>query len=663
MKRLYALLVGICDYRPQQVLGGMAAFPALSGCTDDARDLLHFLQLDPDWAVHPLLLTDAQATKQGIANAITQHLGQAGTDDLVLFYFSGHGAVELADERVWQEKRLQGIVAFTDHADPGKVMLADKELRFLFTRLYEKTGAHILTIFDCCHAGDNLRAAAAADWTAKQIAVEFPVRPWQDFLFHPHFQPADFYQKGIDQVMPPGRYVQLAACAPDEIAKESLIQGRKRGVFTWYLLQSLQQAGSVATYADLIHRVRTQLQFSFTQTPQHDVPRQHADLAQSGFLGKPAGALARACSLEYNAAAGVYFIDRGYFHHVLKDVTLVKVRHGNTECWGRVSQVSAHTALVAFTAEALAGLPRTALPATLHQVVQRALRLYVHQVDAALQHFDPLLARLGNKDTSACIQWDSEGAAAEYWIVMRHFGAYIAFKNDPARPLLAPVFWKNADAAETLAAYIRHIAQWHFTLHLSNNGQQNAILPAHFIQIQAFQLQNGQWAPLAPGADGLQPVLEKQAHGGQAVLKIRLKNSSTQPLQIAALYLSRRFGCDTLHLLGPSRTLPFAPGEEKWLAQDAGAELPFEMEPEIVHFNTPAYCDFLKIIFANTPLRTDMFELAELPGPLETTPKITDSEDDTTRGRVPEDWNTLVMPLVFKNPDFDPQRPEVLPEW
>ena len=82
-RTIYALFVGIDAY-PGPV-------NPLSGCVNDVtrmRDLLAARVSGAKDRFAPLLLANAQATRQGIIDAWRSHLGQAGPGDVALFYYS-----------------------------------------------------------------------------------------------------------------------------------------------------------------------------------------------------------------------------------------------------------------------------------------------------------------------------------------------------------------------------------------------------------------------------------------------------------------------------------------------------------------------------------------------------------------------------------------------
>lgn len=83
--RVFAVLVGVSEYNTK---------PQLSFCDDDAYQMGIFLR-GPEGGSIPLsrmsVLIDQKATKNAILQAMRKRFALAGPDDLIIFYFSGHG--------------------------------------------------------------------------------------------------------------------------------------------------------------------------------------------------------------------------------------------------------------------------------------------------------------------------------------------------------------------------------------------------------------------------------------------------------------------------------------------------------------------------------------------------------------------------------------------
>ncbi|MFM7191291.1 MAG: caspase family protein, partial [Microcystaceae cyanobacterium] len=87
LANLYALLVGIDRYT--------SPVPPLMGCVNDILNFKQYLEgrSSPGQLQTQTLLNEA-ATREAVIAGFRDFLGQAGADDLALFYYAGHGAQE-----------------------------------------------------------------------------------------------------------------------------------------------------------------------------------------------------------------------------------------------------------------------------------------------------------------------------------------------------------------------------------------------------------------------------------------------------------------------------------------------------------------------------------------------------------------------------------------
>ena len=134
-KNIYALLVGIDRYAPTSV----APIPTLKGCANDINAIETYLrdlkrQIAGEWTLQPpKKLIDEQATRQAIVDGFLQYLTQADSNDIALFYCSGHGSQEPAPPEFMHLEPnglLETLVCY-DSRTTGNHDLADKELRYL----------------------------------------------------------------------------------------------------------------------------------------------------------------------------------------------------------------------------------------------------------------------------------------------------------------------------------------------------------------------------------------------------------------------------------------------------------------------------------------------------------------------------------------------------
>ena len=237
MKKIYALLIGINEY---------SVGNELYGCLNDVANIEGYLTQLPDCDLRLRKLTNTEATKSNVVQAISEHLGSAEDGDVALLYFSGHGVQEDAPD--WSEQSddqyLECIVC-CDQIN-GHFLLADKEMRFLFGRF--NPGVQLVTIFDCCHSGDNTRdfrlAAMSSNDKKNNSAQEertrrynrsFQKRQTVDFIFSEELMSGDAFNGSFQDVLPNYPHIHLAAC----MSFEKAIETGGQGLFTRFLVETL----------------------------------------------------------------------------------------------------------------------------------------------------------------------------------------------------------------------------------------------------------------------------------------------------------------------------------------------------------------------------------------------------------------------------------------
>ena len=318
MRTLYALLVGIDDYR---------AVRPLRGCVQDVRAVRDHLDatLAPDTRLAAVELLNGAATRAAVIEGLRSHLTQAGPDDVALFWFSGHGSEEPVP--AWAEfleptGMVQTLVCADSHTDEVPD-LWDKELSVLLDRVAERAG-HVTVVLDSCHSDGATRTPIGREPTARTRSVP-PAGPRARASLLPEL---------IERAAagPQVEHVVLAACRSFESAQEDLLDGAYRGIFSWSLLRARQRLGPAATYRELMLAAQTETEIrSAGQSPQ---ARPHASaLLDQPFLGgSAAGAGHRSIP-----AGGIWMrytkegwtIDAGAVHGITNDAGVrVGVRGG-----------------------------------------------------------------------------------------------------------------------------------------------------------------------------------------------------------------------------------------------------------------------------------------------------------------------------------------------
>jgi Caspase domain/GDSL-like Lipase/Acylhydrolase family len=672
-KNCYALFVGIDDYREEIVINNLAVFPKLGGCVSDVTAVREQLAKDDTLTLHAKTLTDRQATKAAIVEAFEQHLGKAKKSDLVLFHFAGHGTVENADRAIWTTEtdgRLEGIVCYYDKGDAGKLILADKEIRYLLQRLWRKTEAHILVMFDCCHSGDNTRSIAAALPGAEKgvkltprrsrAGLSFPQRAWSDFIFSKDLKAEQFKGKTIDEVIPPGRYVQFAAAESNEPALEA----DGHGVFTTALLNALRQTGGYLSYRDLHSRIRNQLRYRFEQRPKLYVPDGAQDLLDQGFLGKAPADAGQGAVMTFNQIGG-YLIDRGAVHGVQEGLTTVQVKLAKGTVTGKVKDVELDTARVLFSSADAAKIGANGHPVVLGGLATRQLRIHLKSRDAADKQLDLLTKALGESEAARFVALENEESKADYTLLFWHGLGYLTRPKDYFRPIARPVDLGQDSFTFFLVSQLRHLAQWEYLAALQNSGK--TALSASALKVEFFIVEaSGQevMVPLKKG--GIELTFDPVTGGGPRdfgrKIKVRVTNRSASDLYVSASFHSYSGSVHGNYLIDPSPVM-LEKGESKWLRDHKSGTVSFSLADVPYWYNWEKTNDLIKLTYSTMQFDAAVFNMAALPEPYfpednRIAQRTKFGDDDPTEPASLQGWNAQNIAFVVRNPLYNKLQPD-----
>lgn len=239
-----ALLVAVEDY-PNE-----AGWPRLRGPRADVAAMRSVLVEQGGFAAENVeVLVDEQATRAGIASAFESLARSSRRDDVLLFYFAGHGSQvddDDGDELDGYDETLIPYDAKAPDGTPNDVL--DDDLSRWIALANENT-RHVVLIFDCCSSGTNVRGS-------QEVAVR-GVPP---------------QVRGLAGVRGGGRtrrgdggsgyaedeldYVSLSACRATQSAFEHEESGAFNGLFTYYLVRELRGCPGDASYEEVLARVR-----------------------------------------------------------------------------------------------------------------------------------------------------------------------------------------------------------------------------------------------------------------------------------------------------------------------------------------------------------------------------------------------------------------------
>ena len=274
IRNLYALLVGIDEYSQKP----------LEGCVNDIKAIKEYLeqQLASDsYQLQIKTLFNKEATRKGIIQGFREHLSEANSNDVVLFYYSGHGSQEEnIPEAFWsfEPDRKNETLFCYDSNLPEHWHLADKELAKMIAEVALKK-PHICVILDCCHSGSGTKDPSS-DIVERLAPGDKRPRPLKTYLFDvdelAKLSPSpDSNFSSTGRQFSQGQHILMAACEDRDTAKELTINGNKRGIFSYCLLETLKRSGKL-TYQELWQETKNAVsrkleKHSITQFPQLEV--------------------------------------------------------------------------------------------------------------------------------------------------------------------------------------------------------------------------------------------------------------------------------------------------------------------------------------------------------------------------------------------------------
>ncbi|MEN0002599.1 MAG: caspase family protein [Bacteroidota bacterium] len=630
-QKIYALLVGINDYP--------APVPPLDGCLNDVKAMQTMLE-SLDWATVELeVLTNDHATKQAIADGFTQHLAKATPEDTALFYFSGHGSQEEAHEvfrYARAEEKLQSVICYDSLTKEGEELvynfLADKELRYLIHQV-SKGGGELVTIFDCCHSGDNTRSSEKARQylAGNQLDEPFPERAWEQFLFAKALQPQDFAKQKVSELLPEGKHIQLAACLSDQRAYERDGQG----LFTKHLADLVTQANTPISYADLIGGLRLRLSNDQRQTPVAYVPKGAEKLAYQPIFGQKVAIAGGGISVVQSD--GEWLLNAGSIDGITEvgKSFAVQDAEGREVFTAQITSIGpTHCKLTVAETHIGKGPYRVDWRSIRAQTVPVFLR-NVQDLQPVQQHL------MGLADLVELVDEEAQAYASVSWEGQQ---LCLAKASAPKQLLVPPMPSQNQGDLNRLVTYLNHIGAWRFLLQLQN--AQSVLRTQQPITFAAFEVhQDGTTTPLDIENGHIPMAFEKGSTGTYSgKFKLQLKNTSRYPLHVGMLYLNMNFMVYPNMLEGGVVLLQ--PGETIWMYGNDPIEL--ELEHQVVADEWAYSTTYFKLIASMQHFDITKYEQPALPKPHE---DVTRFGRFMTKPKIElDDWYTDLLTLQLKNP-------------
>ena len=521
MKRtLYALLVGIDKYPNQRHW--------LRGCVNDIRLIEEYLdgRSAEGYDIAVKTLINRQATREAVITGFLQHLSRAKSNDVALFYFSGHGSqtdTHPDHYLIEADKKNETLVCW-DSREPGGCDLVDKELAVLLAKVAQNS-PHITVVLDCCHASSGTRLYDES--LLRLIHPDKRKRAPETYLYAPENLQRVLgrgYQSLETTGLPIARHFLLAACLSRQGATEySAPRGKRYGIFTYFLHQTLVEADHALTYQEIIQRTRAIISGHVSdQSPQLECygESQPSETFLSGVISIKNEPHFTVC---YDKHIQHWVIDGGAVHGVkppqtngekmvlaifpfktfVKEVKSLKKALAMAEVIDVLPSLS--------RIEISANKPMPLDKSKTYKAVVAGLPLPLARIRIEGEPVGKRLAGLAFKASlggNSSSRYLSIDRVNPDYLLLAEKGNYVIARPVDAQPLVEEVRGYTRESASTAIAYLEHIALWQQTFDLPKNS--GGFLTADSIELTIryrnkeytceeidleYERINGEWKP------------------------------------------------------------------------------------------------------------------------------------------------------------------------
>lgn len=239
----WAILVGVSQY---EYIGDLD-FPGND--VEDMRSVLVNRCGIP--SSHVFACKDSEATKSGIQNAISQVSSRSGSDDLVIFFFSGHGIPSgylpdsgTLDELDGYEETLCPYDALPDSFSND---ITDDEFQAWISAVPSK---NTVCIIDTCGSGGMTKSAARGNLTRGPFLTPST-----------KITREDGFARDLTRDISGRKYLVLMSADDDEVSYE--FEALQNGLFSYYLAEGITKTSA---NADLDPWISFEEAFAYART-------------------------------------------------------------------------------------------------------------------------------------------------------------------------------------------------------------------------------------------------------------------------------------------------------------------------------------------------------------------------------------------------------------
>ncbi|BAZ69446.1 MAG: caspase family protein [Pelatocladus maniniholoensis HA4357-MV3] len=700
-KNIYALLVGIDEYDPASVV----SIPSLQGCVNDINAVEMYLRervaRDREWNLveptnQPWILINQNATRQAIVDGFRQHLCNADSEDVVLFYYAGHGGQQKSPQEFWslEPDRLDETLVCYDSRTVNSRDLADKEIAYLISEVAQKN-PHVVVILDCCHSGSGTRDIAV---NVRQAPIDYRDRPLSSYIFADEINIAESLSadRSLDKkitgvVLPKGRHVMLSACREYEQAKEYKAEdGKSRGAFSYFLLQTLERTNGKITYRDLARNLNALISGKLKeQSPQIDTTDPQE--LEKPFLGGAIRERSHYLTLTYSENEKSWVIDAGAVHGIPKvdngGDTLVAIFPvgsaeqqwgdlGNALAQARVKQVSPQRSKVEIIEGSNNLFENASYWAIVTSLPLPPLKVYLDGQAAGMELARQALANTG----SLYVQQVEKSEDADYHLLAKDNQYWIILSTSKL-PVVAPIPEQSTQAGympyftSKAIGRLEHIARWQNILQLQTPATSR--IHSDDIQMEIIVLSGSQESD-----SDSEMRLEYTSNHGEWIpprIQIVLTNNSDKTLFCNVLNLTENYSVEVPFFPEKSSVRLAPKGSEASVTVASFDDLGFVIPDEFLAQGITEYKDILKLIVSTSEFDASLLEQDGLNPP---SPKrsiggrsflesLMQEVGDAPKGATFGDRNAVRVQTRVDNDDWltqevavtivRPQNPESLP--
>ncbi|EAZ89782.1 caspase family protein [Crocosphaera chwakensis] len=623
LHRLYGLLVGIDDYP--------APVPKLAGCVNDVDAIENYLRnrLDTEqYELHLQRLTtngqDELPTRKAIIAGFLEHLCQATEEDVVLFYYSGHGSTEAAPPEFWHlepDRMDETLVCWDSRTSDWD--LADKELGYLIAQVAKKN-PHTIIILDSCHSGSGTRDVVPPTGV-RHTAADRRTRSIEEFIFslsdleaiHIGAKSQSTTDTFSGWNLPQGRHILLSACRDLELASEYSGDGQQRGAFSYFLLDTLQKTNGTLTYRELFKRASTLVRSRIKdQSPQLEAIVQ--DDLELPFLGGEAIAKRDpyfTLSYENNR----WVIDAGAVHGIPQNTQLALYPQGTpTEQMKQLSmaigeiqviEVQPHQSVVELITTPNELTTDTVLNAIITSLPLPPLGVYFEGDETALTLAKEELKTISCGQPSLYVREVDNITEAQYRLLAQD-AQYIITKPTDKRPLVRQLEGYNQINAHKAIENLEHIARWTTALELESSPGTR--IAPNGVKMQFYR---------PDGTEIIDFPLRLTYQDQKApTFRLKLTNPSEEALFCTILDLTERYSVSAPFFPGNNSGVWIQPGQEIWAFQKK--EIPASIPNELWKQGITDYQDVLKLIVSTAEFDASLMCQEGLEQPKVTTKSV-----------------------------------------